>query len=187
MVQLRGGLWAGRDAVRRVYRVSNGIGGPVQLLTRLDAIREVGFRDDPRVGMFFDIDPVLRLLARGWDLYVVPEALCAYNSQSDSHTTRTMLDPVVQSAFYTYRDVMAADPELGRCLRLASDRDVSRRNASLLLLLAGWTACGDDPERLQPLYERVAREHGTATVRLARVLLERTAVLRRWLSASSAG
>lgn len=174
LLRMRPGLWRGADAVRYVFRVSNMIGGPAQVLTRLDAWRTVGrFRTDAVVGNMFDLEPLLRLLAGGHDLYVMGETLCDYNSEVTSFTTATLTDPRVQEFLFAFREEQARDPLYAACLELPGDLEVSRRNAALLLLLAGAVATlpRRERERARRLFDFVAQRHPALWVKAAREAL----------------
>ena len=175
LLKMRNGLWRGPEAVRRIFRVSNMMGGSAQLLMRLDAFRSIGrIRNDPVVGNMFDVEPLLRLLAGGWDLYVMDEILCDYNSQISSYTTKTLTDPAVQEYFFAFREEQAHDPLYAPCLRLPGDLEASRRNAVLLLMLAGFagTFPGRDRQRAARLFDHLQGKCNTPFIRALRLALE---------------
>lgn len=144
LVRLPAGVHRGPDVVRRVFRVANVIGGPVQVMARRAAVARHGFRDQPEIGFFFDIDPILRLLAEGEALVVLADVLCTYNSDLDSATAGALLNPEVQRSFFSYRDVLWADPAVRACLR-PGDLAASRRSAALLLGAAAVSASRHAP------------------------------------------
>ncbi len=175
LLKMRSGLWRGKDAVRYIFRVSNMIGGSAQLMMRLDAFRPVGrYRDDPVVGNMFDIEPLLRLLAGGWDLYVSDEILCDYNSHLSSYTTATLTDPAIQEYFFAFREEQARDPLYAPCLRLPRDLEVSKRNSVSLLLLAGFAATFPtrDRPRAARLFDYVIGHYPALWLRALRRALE---------------
>jgi glycosyltransferase involved in cell wall biosynthesis len=175
VLKMRAGLWRGPEAARYVFRVSNMIGGPVQLLIRLDAFRSVGrVRSDPVVGNSFDIEPVLRLLAGGWNLYVMDEVLCEYNSHFSSYTTATLTDPAVQEYFFAFREEQARDPIYAECLRLPGDLETSKRNAALLLMIAAFAATFPTRDRQQAdrLFDYVLGKSKARSVRVMRRVLD---------------
>lgn len=175
LLKMRGGLCPGAAAVRFVFRRSNMIGGSAQLLMRLEAYRTVGrIRNDPVVGSMFDIEPMLRLLASGWDLFVVDEVLCDYNSHSSSYTRATLSDPQVQDFFFAFREEQARDPLYARCLRLPDDLVASRRNAALLLMIAGFAATfpGRDRQLATRLFDYLQEKCNIGVVRALRTVLD---------------
>lgn len=175
ILKMRPGLWRGRDAVRYTFRVSNMIGGSAQLMMRLDAFRSVGrYRDDPVVGNMFDVEPLLRLLANGWDLYVSDEVLCDYNSHVSSYTTATLTDPAIQEYFFAFREEQTRDPLYAPCLRLPRDFEVSKRNSVLLLLVAGFAATFPtrDRQRAVRLFDYVIGHYPALWLRALRRALE---------------
>ncbi len=175
VLKMRAGLWRGPDAVRYVFRVSNMMDGSAQLLMRLDAFRSVGrVRNDPVVGNMFDVEPLLRLLAGGWDLYVMNDVLCDYNSQASSYTTKTLTDPAVQEYFFAFREEQARDPLYASCLHLPDDLRISKRNAALLLMIAGFAVTFPKRDRQEAgrLFDYLQGKCNTASIRALRLLLD---------------
>lgn len=168
LLKLRAGRWEGPAVVREVFRVSNLIGGPVQLLARRASLAALmPFRSDPVVGNMFDVEPLLRLLAAGGALYVLDERLVDYNSELTSHTTATLSEPGEQAFFFDFRDEQAASPVYAGCLELPGDLRASRRNAALLLSVAGFAACrpSGDRARLDRLFDWIRSRHDGWAVR----------------------
>ncbi|HVN84171.1 MAG TPA: glycosyltransferase family 2 protein [Candidatus Binatia bacterium] len=174
LLKMRAGLWNGREAVRYTFRLTNMIGGSAQLLMRVDAFRLVGrIRNDPVVGNMFDVEPFLRLFASGWDLYVNDEILCDYNSYTSSYTRATLSDPAVQDYFFAFREEQARDPLYAQCLRLPDDLRVSKRNAALLLMIAGFAATFPQRDRQQAkiLFDYLVRKGESRWPRVLRAVL----------------
>lgn len=174
VLQMHAGLWKGGDAVRYVFRVANLIGGPVQVLARTKAYRSVPLRRDDVVGNMFDVMPVLRLLAEGHDLYVLDEVLCDYNSQPSSYGAKTLADPAVQDYYFALREEQARDPAFAAHLRLPADLEASRRNAALILLLAGFSSTfpSRDRETARSFFDYLERRSGLSLLRVLRWPME---------------
>jgi glycosyltransferase involved in cell wall biosynthesis len=175
LLKMRPGLWRGSEAVRFIFRLSNMMGGSAQLLMQLEAFRSIGrIRNDPIVGNMYDVEPLLRLLASGWDLYVMQETLCDYNSQVSSYTTKTLTDPAVQEYFFAFREEQARDPLYAACLHLPEDLEVSKRNAVLLLMIGGFAATFAKRDRQQAarLFDYLEGKCSTLSTRTLRLLLD---------------
>jgi hypothetical protein len=102
------------------------------------------------------------------------DVLCDYNSQVSSYTTKTLTDPAVQEYFFAFREEQASDPLYAPCLRLPDDLQTSKRNAVLLLMIAGFAATFPKRDRQQAarLFGYLQGKYNTPSIRALRLVLE---------------